>query len=66
MSTATATERIVPEQVIEGEVWPFVGVQYHIRVKVRGEWLYTTRILKPGQDLVELVKETRKVFRKVA
>jgi len=51
-------------QVVPREEWPGVGRMVDVRVKLGTVYVYTTKILKPGQSLVELVRNTRKEFRK--
>ena len=50
--------------VIVGTEWPGLGIQVNVRVKVKGEYGYTTIIWKQDQRLVDRVKETRRKFRK--
>lgn len=57
---------LVPKPVLIGSYWKGVGTQIHIRVRVGGEFHYTSRILKKGQKLIDLVLETRREFRRVA
>ena len=56
----------VTPQVMIGKYWPGVGKLVDVRVKIDGEYCYTTRILKKNQTVVDLVRETRREFKRLA